>query len=653
MSPVFFLKRNLMRIWNERSVIMEFTESFFEDEVREGFFVPGMMKRAWAAQLEVYEAVMDVCRRNGITCYAEWGTLLGAVRHGGMIPWDDDMDLCMKRKDYEKFLKIAENELPEGYWIMNYRTHDTDNMVTKIINYPISLIQEKDLPKHHGYPYLSSIDLFALDYLPPDRAGKDAIWELTNLVAELNCHIDKNDMEGEEIDYALRGFEKICGITIDPEKPMKRQLVRALENVAARFDERTSKELTAISYYYKNREYRFPKSYYREAVEMPFENTTVFVPAQYDRLLRLKYGDYRKPVRACDSHAYPAYKGVHDTIRDQMKIEPFQYHYSGQEADKIHAERKPGVSLKEQAQAFLPLFCEAHEEVKKKAENADGQSAAAILGECQETAIQLGGMIDERLGEGNAVVGILEQYCEFVFKFYTVLTGEENCFQTGVISEFCEELALWDGKLADAMEQHLHEKKEIVFIPYKTAYWNGMEKAWRAAMDDEDANVYVIPAPYYYKDDYGKVKSDEPHYETDYPEGVTITSYEEYNFEVHHPDIIVTQYPYDEYNYALTIHPFFYSSNLVKYTDELIFIPPFAMDEIKPEDERGRVTLRYLCNTPGVVHADKVVVQSEQMKEVYVELLTEFAGEDTKQMWEKKIHGAKSSLYESCVSGGE
>lgn len=624
---------------------MEFTELYFEDEVREGFYVPGMMKRAWAAQLEVLEAVKQVCERHQITYYAEWGTLLGAVRHGGMIPWDDDIDICMKRKDYEKFLEIAREELPEGYWIMNYRTHDTDNMVTKIINYPISLIQEKDLETSHGYPYLSCIDLFALDFLPRNTESQDAFWELSKLVGELNYHLDKGDMEDSDIAYAIYGVEQVCGVTFDPDKPMKRQLVRALEDVAARFEEEDSDELTGISYYVKNRSYRLPKSCFEKSVEMPFENTTIRVPAGYDKLLTLKYGDYRKPVRAGDSHSYPAYKDMQEIIKDEMRIEPLSYHYSKQEAEKVREGRKPKMTLKKQVEEFLPLFCEAHEELTRKIEKEDWEAVTAILGECQDTAIQIGHRIEEKLGEGNVAVTTLEQYCETVFQLYEIVTGEDGSSRKKESVESCKKLIEFEKIFVNNCEHHLQEKKEVVFIPYKSACWSTMEHVWQEAVKDEGTEVYVIPAPYYYKDDYGKVKSTEPHYETDYPENVTLTSYEQYNFETHHPDVIITQYPYDEYNYALTIHPFFYSANLIKYTEQLVYIPPFFMDEIKPKDDRGRVTLRHFCNMPGVVHADTVMVQSEQMKEVYVELLTEFAGEDTKELWEQKIVDGSTALW--------
>ena len=97
---------------------MQFPHSYFEDEVKEGFYIPGMMKCAWAAQIEVLEDVNRVCKKNNISYFVTYGTLLGAVRHRGFIPWDDDIDICMPRSDYNRFMAIAKKELPEGYEIL-------------------------------------------------------------------------------------------------------------------------------------------------------------------------------------------------------------------------------------------------------------------------------------------------------------------------------------------------------------------------------------------------------------------------------------------------------------------------------------------------------------------------------------------------------
>lgn len=95
----------------------------FEDEVRDGFYVPSMIKRAWATELDVLDEVDRICRKYNITYYAEWGTLLGAIRHAGYVPWDDDLDIGMRREDYVKFCKVAPGEFVEGYQIINFRTN--------------------------------------------------------------------------------------------------------------------------------------------------------------------------------------------------------------------------------------------------------------------------------------------------------------------------------------------------------------------------------------------------------------------------------------------------------------------------------------------------------------------------------------------------
>ena len=84
----------------------EFPESYFKGEEKEGFYVEEMMKRAWAAQIEVLELIDRICKEYEIPYFADWGTLLGTIRHKGFIPWDDDIDIVMKRDDYNRFLRI-------------------------------------------------------------------------------------------------------------------------------------------------------------------------------------------------------------------------------------------------------------------------------------------------------------------------------------------------------------------------------------------------------------------------------------------------------------------------------------------------------------------------------------------------------------------
>lgn len=625
---------------------MEFLDSYFEDEVREGFYVPSLMKRAWAAQMELLEVVQNICDKHQIPLYAEWGTLLGAVRHKGRIPWDDDIDMCMLREDYEKFSKVIDAELPEDCWFIDFhRTKDVNLMLGRVMNSKFHVVEGELLEKYHGFPYVVGIDIFWMDSLPKDAAVRKKYQDQINLIYRVLLALQYEEcaskkMTRDEMEYHICQVEKMCGVSIQRNVSLREQLADLLEKRTWEMGrQKSSGEITNVYLWRKNAYYHLPKEVYQTETYIPFENTKIRVPDRYEEILAKKYGEnWKTPIRVGGLHDYPSYAKQQEFLKDNKAGELFAYHFSAEEMKKVQAEREKKVTLQEEVNAFFSLFREIHEEIGKMIRKAEWNTVLSLLGECQNTAIQIGTRVEERKGGECNCVKKWENYCEVVFGIHQEIC-EENRNDTEALADRVQEQL--NAVILD-IEVHLDElkeKKEIVFIPYKASLWHGsMQKTWKEAVRQEDTEVYVIPAPYYYKDAYGRAKTEKACYETEnYPENVMITNFEEYDFQLRHPDRIVIQCPYDEYNYGITIHPFFYAKNLVKYTEDLVYIPGLLMDEAGDEGDRQRYNLKSYCNMPGVVYADHVIVQSGQMQKAYVELLTEFAGEDTRSIWEKKI----------------
>jgi hypothetical protein len=255
-----------------------------------------------------------------------------------------------------------------------------------------------------------------------------------------------------------------------------------------------------------------------------------------------------------------------------------------------------------------------------------------LLQESQQLAIEMGTLIENCKGEEFVTVKILEQYCENLFH----LSVEASETHRKELSETMEELER-------SLQQDIYRRKEAVFLPCKASEWKAIESVWEAAMENPDYDVFVMPIPYYYKEYDGALR--EEHYEGElFPDHVPVVRYDEFDFELHHPDVIYIQNAYDEYDAVMSVHTFFYSSNIRQYTDQLVYIPPFVLEEFSKDSYREYFNMQYYCTVPGVVNADKVIVQSENMKQLYIEKLTEFAGEDTRTIWEEKILGLGSPI---------
>lgn len=294
---------------------------------------------------------------------------------------------------------------------------------------------------------------------------------------------------------------------------------------------------------------------------------------------------------------------------------------------------------KKQAEEFLKVLEEAHGQIKTAINHKNVSAALGLLADCQQGAVSLGDMIETVEGEDCKVIPLLEKYCELTYQLY------ENMIQGEPANgnKAYKQLRSYLLKIENSVKNDLKVRTEAVFLPYKASMWDSLESVWKAAEEDPDCDAYVIPIPYYDRNPDGSFGI--MHYEGgQYPEDVPVTRYEDYDFEGRRPDMIFIHNPYDDCNYVTSVHPDFYSDRLKQYTDRLVYIPYFILDEIDPDDQAAVERMAHFCTCPGVLNADKVVVQSEDMRQIYINVLTESTKEYgyTKKDWEEKILGLGS-----------
>lgn len=300
--------------------MLHFEESFFEGEERDGFYIEPLMKKAWAAHLEVLYVIDEICARHNITYYADWGTLLGAVRHKGYIPWDDDLDIAMKRLDYERFLKIAEKELPKEWDILTIdKCSEWDKYLARVINTQVVPLPKSEMQKYHGFPYAAGVDIFAIDNMPADAGEMDTYIQLFKVVYYLAQTWEQNDM-AENME-ALKDLEEFCNMKFTEDKSYKHQLWILADWVASMYWEQggDTKELTQTFMLADKPDFRIPASCYDSVVRVPFENIMIPIPVGYDKILSTYYGDYMTPVRGEADHEYPFYKMQREAFYEQCR----------------------------------------------------------------------------------------------------------------------------------------------------------------------------------------------------------------------------------------------------------------------------------------------------------------------------------------------
>ncbi len=268
---------------------------------------------------------------------------------------------------------------------------------------------------------------------------------------------------------------------------------------------------------------------------------------------------------------------------------------------------------KQQIMEIINLLSRIHEAVERRA--AQGKIAGVwdTLAECQQAASAAGERIERSEGGGHPAIPLLEEYCETVFEAVGELE-KGVYFADGTGKRLQRQLA----GIRSCVQNELPVREEVVFFPYKASMWDALESVYLAAEADPGCDAYCVPIPYYelHPDrSFGAMHCEKG----EYPAWVRVMDWRDYDIEERRPDKVYIHNAYDDCNLVTSVHPDYYSGRLKRYTDQLIYIPYFVLGETDPDDRAAVEGMKHFVWLPGVVNADKVILQSENMKRIYIE----------------------------------
>ncbi len=242
-----------------------------------------MLKDLQRVELEILLEVDRICKKHSIRYFLVSGTLLGAVRHKGFIPWDDDIDICMPMKDYKKFCKIIQKELKKDFFFQNYNTDITSIWFAKVRKNNTTAIEagREKMMLHQGI----WIDIFPLIGVKNDKKWlKDVTKRVTFAKRILGKKIGL--MECASLPF-FKKFHKFLPLNI----------FRLICDFVYGIHFKSHEKFSSCYYLWgsKNLQARFPSDLFDELCEVEFEGHMLPAPKRWDEYLTLVYGDYMTP----------------------------------------------------------------------------------------------------------------------------------------------------------------------------------------------------------------------------------------------------------------------------------------------------------------------------------------------------------------------
>ena len=301
---------------------MHFPAEYFEKEVIGGFEVSSLMKRCWAAQMEVMDQVDRICKKLGIKYFLAYGTLLGAVRHKGFIPWDDDIDLWFLREDLDRFLNESIEELSTcGLELVTpFSDSDYHNLCFRVINTRVYRVDKDFLYKYWMFPFMAGVDLIPLDYVPRDKQNQELLRTLYVSANQLACYWNDETLTREERLSVYYQLLEVTGLPRVEEDKIEAQLWQISDRIGAMFGSREADQVASLAFMYKDNGKVFDKEWFNDTVGITFEGLELPAPIKYEKVLKAEFGnDYMTPKRIYETHDYPYYKKWHNRLAEDFK----------------------------------------------------------------------------------------------------------------------------------------------------------------------------------------------------------------------------------------------------------------------------------------------------------------------------------------------
>lgn len=257
-------------------------KSFLEEEERCGYTVTTYLKKIWAVSLDTLAKFDSVCKKHHLKYFLAYGSMLGAVRHKGFIPWDDDMDVLMLREDYDKLMSLG-GEFQYPYFL---QTPQTDPgyffSYAKLRNSNTTCITAQF--RYQRINWGQNFDIFPLDNIIPEE-GEEYFKKIAILGTDLSNYMRSSNPNPPSEE------EKRRILSYSGRDPM--DIYNEIQRMGRQFNMIDTEYIACTTaYLYGFKRGLFHKEDFAEAIPCQFEMLESFIPCGYDRILKTSYGDY-------------------------------------------------------------------------------------------------------------------------------------------------------------------------------------------------------------------------------------------------------------------------------------------------------------------------------------------------------------------------